>query len=42
MAVVEIFFPQVYGGRIWIALSEMGLLGLYLWLAILAAREQPV
>jgi len=42
MAVVEIFFPQVYGGSIWIVLFEIALLGLYLWLAILAARERPV
>ena len=42
MAVVEVFFPQVYGGSIYIVLVEATLLGLYLWLAILAARERPV
>ena len=41
MAVVEVFFPQVYGGSIFIVLVEVTLLGLYLWLAILAARERP-
>jgi hypothetical protein len=41
MAVVEVFFPQVYGGSIVIVLCEAALLGLYLWLAISAARERP-
>jgi Family of unknown function (DUF6163) len=41
MAAVEVFFPQVYGGSIFIALIEMALLGVYLLLAIFAARERP-
>jgi hypothetical protein len=41
MAVVEVFFPQVYGGSIFIVLAEVALLGIYLWLAIYAARERP-
>ncbi len=41
MAVVEVFFPQVYGGSLFVVLVEATLLGAYLWLAILAAREQP-
>ena len=41
MAVVEVFFPQVYGGSIFVVLGETALLGVYLWLAIFAAREQP-
>jgi len=41
MAVVEVFFPQVYGGSIFIVLGETTLLCAYLWLAIFAAREQP-
>lgn len=41
MAVVEVFFPQVYGGSLFIVLVEATLLGAYLWLAIFAAREQP-
>lgn len=41
MAVVEVFFPQVYGGSIFIVLAEATLLVAYLWLAILAARERP-
>jgi hypothetical protein len=41
MAVVEVFFPQIYGGSLFIVLAEATLLGVYLWLAIFAAREQP-
>ena len=41
MAVVELFFPQVYGGSTFIVVVEMTLLGVYLWLAIVAARERP-
>jgi hypothetical protein len=41
MAVVEVFFPKVYGGSIVIVFIEMALLGSYLWLAIVAARERP-
>src|SRR5580692_12957458 len=39
MAVVEVFFPQVYGASIYVVLGEVTLLGLYMWLAVLAARE---
>jgi hypothetical protein len=42
MAVVEIFFPKVYGGSNVIVVIEMGLLLIYLWLAIVSARERPV
>jgi hypothetical protein len=41
MAVVEVFFPQVYGGSIFVVLVESSLLAVYLWLAIFAARGQP-
>lgn len=41
MAVIEVFFPQVYGGSLFVVLLETTLLGAYLWLAIFAAREQP-
>lgn len=41
MAVVEVFFPLVYGGSLFIVLTEMGLLAVYLWLAIASARERP-
>jgi hypothetical protein len=40
MAVVEVFFPQVYGGSTAIVLIEAALLGIYLFLAIASARER--
>jgi hypothetical protein len=39
MAAVEVFFPQVYGGSIFVVFIEMTLLGAYLYLAIVSARE---
>jgi hypothetical protein len=39
MAAVEALFPQIYGGRLWVIVVELGLLGIYLWLALLSARE---
>ena len=41
MAAVEILFPQIYGGHLWIVVLELILLGTYLALALMAAREQP-
>src|SRR5262249_29990033 len=41
MAAVEVFFPEVYGGRMWVVAIEGLLLGCYLFLAIQSAREQP-
>ena len=41
MVAVELLFPQVYGGRVWVAVLEVSLLAVYLWLALMAAREQP-
>jgi hypothetical protein len=41
MAAVEIFFPQVYGGRMWVVATEGALLFGYLFLAIQSAREHP-
>jgi hypothetical protein len=40
MAVVEVFFPQIYGGSVFVVLVESTLLAIYLWLAIFAARRQ--
>jgi hypothetical protein len=40
MAAVEILFPQIYGGNMWVVAVELLLLGTYLWLALMAAREQ--
>jgi hypothetical protein len=41
MAMVELFFPNVYGGSAFVVLTEVALLGVYLWLAIVSARERP-
>jgi hypothetical protein len=41
MAAVEILFPQIYGGNFLIIAIELMLLGVYLALALMAAREQP-
>lgn len=41
MAAVELLFPQIYGGNIWVMVADVLLLGAYLWLALMAAREQP-
>ncbi len=40
MAAVEVLFPQIYGGSMWVAGAELALLGIYLWLALMAARKQ--
>jgi hypothetical protein len=41
MAAVEVFFPQVYGGRLIVIGAEAVLLFSYLFLAIQSAREHP-
>lgn len=41
MAAVEVFFPQVYGGRLLVVAAEGALLFGYLFLAIQSAREHP-
>src|SRR4030095_5108391 len=41
MIAVELLFPQIYGGRMWVVGIEILRLSNYLWLALLAAREQP-
>jgi hypothetical protein len=41
MAAVEVFFPEVYGGRMWVVAIEGALLATYLVLAIQSAREHP-
>jgi Family of unknown function (DUF6163) len=41
MAAVEALFPQIYGGNIWVIVTELVLLAIYLGLALMAAREQP-
>jgi hypothetical protein len=41
MAAAEVLFPQIYGGSVLVVLVEMAMLGTYLWLVLMAAREQP-
>jgi fatty acid desaturase len=41
MLAVEMFFPQVYGRGFITVILEGALLGLYLWLALKSAQEQP-
>ena len=41
MAAIELFFPQVYGGRLWIALPEFLAILIYIALALMAGRERP-
>lgn len=41
MAAVEVLFPQVYGGRLWVVIVQLAVLFVYLALALLAARERP-
>jgi len=41
MAAIELFFPQVYGGRLWIAIPEFIAIAIYIGLALMAGRERP-
>jgi Family of unknown function (DUF6163) len=41
MAAVEVLFPQIYGGSMLLVGVELIMLAVYLWLALMAAREQP-
>lgn len=41
MAAVELFFPQVYGGRSLVILVDVAMLVAYFALAVAAARERP-
>jgi hypothetical protein len=40
MGAVEVLFPQIFGGNMLVVLLEMVLLGAYLALVMMAAREQ--
>src|ERR1700761_8598773 len=42
MAVVVVFFQNVFGASTMIVFIEVALLAVYLWLAIMSARERPV
>lgn len=41
MAVIELMFPQIYGGGVGVVLVELLLLTTYLGFAWMAARERP-
>ena len=41
LVAVELLFPQVFGGRIWVLALNVILLAAYLVLALYAARERP-
>lgn len=41
MAAVEMFFPQVYGGRGWVIMAEFAAIIVYFSLTIAAGRERP-
>jgi hypothetical protein len=41
MAVIELMFPAIYGGSLWVVALEAALLAAYLALAWMAARERP-
>ena len=40
MVAVEVLFPQIYGGRVWVVAVELVLIFFYLWLALMSARQQ--
>ena len=40
MAAVEILFPQIYGASLWVVLLDMIVLGAYVALMMMTAREQ--
>jgi len=41
MAAIELAFPQVFGGRIWIAVLEFLAILFYIGLALLSGRDRP-
>jgi hypothetical protein len=41
LAAVELLFPQIYGGRLWVVVVALLFIVAYLLLAIMAARERP-
>jgi hypothetical protein len=41
MAAIELFFPQVFGGRAWIAVLEFLGIFIYIALALMSGRERP-
>lgn len=41
MIAVELFFPQIYGGRLLVVFGEIVVIAAYIGLALFAARERP-
>lgn len=41
MAAVELFFPQIFGGALWVIPLEVVLIGAYVTVTVLAGRERP-
>lgn len=41
MAAIELMFPQVYGGRLWVAVIEITLIVIYTGLTLKAGNERP-
>jgi hypothetical protein len=41
MAAIELFFPQVFGGRAWIAVLEFLGIFIYIGLALMSGRDRP-
>jgi hypothetical protein len=41
MTAVEVLFPQIYGGRMWVIAVDAVLIFVYLGFALMAAREHP-
>jgi hypothetical protein len=41
MAAIEMLFPQVYGGRMWIAILELAAIAVYSLLTLKAGNERP-
>ena len=41
MAGVELLFPQIFGGRLWLVPIELALVTAYIGFTLMAARERP-
>ena len=41
MAAVELLFPNIFGGRLWVIPIELALIVGYVWFNLMAARERP-
>ena len=41
MAGVELLFPEIFGGRLWVVPAELALVAAYIGFTLMAARERP-